>query len=309
MYGPKIGPTRETTSVSITTEDVQKCLAEVAPLTTPHKDDGWRAEHLSALCKDPDCATTFTTIISAMAAGVTDRTCDIVSSATLVIILKKTEEKMETMKRKQGPNYIQPQRPLGMGNTIPKVAANCILAKVQHAVAVSAGAHQIAINAKGGCNMIQWDLQIIIEAEPDLARACLDASNAFGDMERPCIRGAIEANVALHPLIPMYDVLYTRGHGELWYYDEWGNFVMTFFCSKGVRQGCVMGTNLMCITMRKVYDALLVIMGPEGFLYNYVDDVYMGGTPRNVALALASASELYALIGLSLGWGPRKTEL
>ena len=59
MYEPKIVPTRETTAVTITREDVQKCLAEVAPLTTPHKD-GWRAEHLIALCQDPECATTFT---------------------------------------------------------------------------------------------------------------------------------------------------------------------------------------------------------------------------------------------------------
>ena len=51
--------------------------------------------------------------------------------------------------------------------------------------------------------MIQWLSQIVMEAEPDLARACLDASNAFGDQERPCIREALEANVALHPLIPL----------------------------------------------------------------------------------------------------------
>ena len=50
--------------------------------------------------------------------------------------------------------------------------------------------------------MIQWILQIIMEAEPDLARVCMDASNAFGDMERPCIRAALEANVALQPSSP-----------------------------------------------------------------------------------------------------------
>jgi hypothetical protein len=156
LYGPKIVPTHAGTSVTITTEDVQKCLmAEVAPLTTPHKD-GWRAEHLSALCKDPDCATSFTTITSALAAGdVTDRTCDIVSSATLVILLEKTEDEMEEMKRKQGPNYTQPQRPPGMGSTITKVAANCILARVEPTVAASTRAHQFAVNAKGGCNMIK----------------------------------------------------------------------------------------------------------------------------------------------------------
>ena len=54
-----------------------------------------------------------------------------------------------------------------------------------------------------------------MEAEPDLARTCLDASNAFGDMERPCLRAALEADVALHPLIPLYDVMYSKGQGEL----------------------------------------------------------------------------------------------
>ena len=48
-------------TVTITTEDVLKCVAEVAPLTTPHKE-GWQAEHLLALCKDPDCAAAFTDI-------------------------------------------------------------------------------------------------------------------------------------------------------------------------------------------------------------------------------------------------------
>ena len=46
--------------------------------------------------------------------------------------------------------------------------------------------------------MVQWVLQIIIEAEPDLARSCMDAMNAFGDLERPCIRESLEANVAFH---------------------------------------------------------------------------------------------------------------
>jgi hypothetical protein len=38
LYGPKVTPTRESTSISLTPEDVYKCLAEVAPFTTPHKD-------------------------------------------------------------------------------------------------------------------------------------------------------------------------------------------------------------------------------------------------------------------------------
>jgi hypothetical protein len=39
------------------------------------------------------------------------------------------------------------------------------------------------------CGKHQGILRVIImEAEPDLARSCQNASNAFGDPERPCIR-------------------------------------------------------------------------------------------------------------------------
>jgi hypothetical protein len=66
---------------------------------------------------------------------------------------------------------------------------------------------------------------------------------------------------------------------------------------------------ILYITDRPVYDALMVILDPEGFLFSYASDVYMSGTPMSVALALDVASDLYGMIGLHLGWGPKKTEL
>jgi len=129
-----------------------------------------------------------------------------------------------------------------------------------------------------------------MEAEPELARACIGASNAFGDLERPCIRVAVEANLALQPLLPLYDVLYTRGTGVLLFYDELGNFILGVFGRTRVRQGYVLGMSIRCITVRQVYDALLLILGPEGFLFSYADDVYIGGVLVNMALALEVAS-------------------
>ena len=157
--------------------------------------------------------------------------------------------------------------------------------------------------------MIQRILQIIMETEPDLARETFDANNAFGDLERPCIRAALEANVALHPLIPMYDVLHTKGMGEIWFYDEMGNLILSVLRRKGVRHGYVLGSSILCIAVRPIYDAILVILGPGGFLFNYADDVYLGGVSVNVALPLEATTCLYGMIGLSLAWGPRKTEL
>jgi hypothetical protein len=74
LYGPRVIPTRESMAVHLTPWDVYKCLAEVPPLTTSHKD-GWRVEHLLALCKDHECEAAFTDLISTLASGdVTDNT-------------------------------------------------------------------------------------------------------------------------------------------------------------------------------------------------------------------------------------------
>jgi hypothetical protein len=140
-----------------------------------------------------------------------------------------------------------------------------------------------------------------MEALPDLARATLDAINAFGDLENPCTQAALLANVHLHQLTPLYDVLYTRGNGELWFYDEFGNFVHALFYKGGVRQGCVLGTTILNITIKPVYDALRNLLVVEGFLFSYADDVYMGGKPVQVADALTAACSIYADVGLSIG--------
>jgi hypothetical protein len=106
---------------------------------------------LLALCKDADCGAAFADVIAALTPrDVTDNTCDLLSFATLVVLLKKTEDEMEALKLRQGRFYRQPHRPLGMDSTIPKIAANRILAKVQPAVGVSAGHINLQSMRKGG---------------------------------------------------------------------------------------------------------------------------------------------------------------
>jgi hypothetical protein len=35
----------------------------------------------------------------------------------------------------------------------------------------------------------------------------------------------------------------------------------------------VLGTSILCVTIRPVYDSLLALLGSDGFLFNYADDV------------------------------------
>ena len=95
-----------------------------------------------------------------------------------------------------------------------------------------------------------------MESNGFLAAACLDGINFFEEIERICIRAPLEANPSLHRLIPMFAMLYERGNGQLWYYDENGNYVESH-CSKcGVRQGCVLGAFFLCLVMGLAYARL-----------------------------------------------------
>jgi hypothetical protein len=101
LHGPKVNPTGETMASIVTPDMVLKCLASVAPFTTPHKD-GWGAERLLSLCAVQDYAATCTYLVATLMAGdVTDITCDLLSSATLVVLLKKSEAEIEALRRKQ----------------------------------------------------------------------------------------------------------------------------------------------------------------------------------------------------------------
>jgi hypothetical protein len=51
-------------------------------------------------------------------ADVPTKSADILSSTTLVELLKKDAAAMEEMKRRLVPTYVQPQRPIGMGMAI-----------------------------------------------------------------------------------------------------------------------------------------------------------------------------------------------
>ncbi len=63
-----------------------------------------------------------------------------------------------------------------------------------------------------------------LEAKPNLADASVDIVNAYGEIEREFFEEAIKSNPYLHSLLPLFELLYKRGAGELKHYDKDGNF-------------------------------------------------------------------------------------
>jgi hypothetical protein len=111
---------------------------------------------------------------------VSNKIADLLSSATLVIPLKKDADTMATMKEALELNYLHSQRPLGTGSTLIKIASNCALLLLHDSLGVVVGPSQFSVETKGGCNLIQWALQMVMESNGSLLAACLDGINAFG---------------------------------------------------------------------------------------------------------------------------------
>ena len=140
-----------------------------------------------------------------------------------------------------------------------------------------------------------------LESNGKFTAACLDGVNAFGEINCSCIRAAIEGNPSMHLLLPLFEMLYERGSGELFYYDESGNCIAGYYNKNGVRQGCVLGAFLFCLAMQPVYSRLGALLSPDGALYAYSDDVYLIANPANMAVALSSAPSMYKEVGLRIG--------
>ena len=137
-----------------------------------------------------------------------------------------------------------------------------------------------------------------IESNGTLFDSCLDGVNAFGEMNRTCIRAAIEANPSLHLLLRLFKIIYERDNGELFFYDENGNYIASYYNKNGVhRQGRVLDAFLFCLAMQPVYSRLGALLGHDGALYAYSDDVYLLADPANMVVALSAAPTIYKKVG------------
>jgi len=78
---------------------------------------------------------------------------------------------MVAMKEDLGIAYVLPQRPLGMGSTRVKIASNCALLMLRGSLEAAAGPSQICLETKGGCDMMQWAMEMEMESNRLLADA------------------------------------------------------------------------------------------------------------------------------------------
>jgi len=106
------------------------------------------------------------------------------------------------------------------------------------------------------------------------------------------LRADIVADVRLHNILPLFDMLYTERVGGLWYFDEEGILTHSFESRRDVRQGCVLCLFILCVTMAPIYVARKAELGLEGMLVAFSDDGYLHDPPPNLASTISAAPTL-----------------
>jgi len=134
----RLHPPGGPTPVSCDSGDASE-LSGRAPPSSPHRDN-WRNEHLVELARDPTCGSALAKVLTTIVASdVPQKTADILSPATLIVLLKKDATTMEALKQQQDVAYRQPQRPIGIGTALVKAACNCALTMVKEALGPTVG--------------------------------------------------------------------------------------------------------------------------------------------------------------------------
>jgi len=135
LYGEPIPVVVDKTKTTIPLDMVSECIAAESPLTSPHRD-GWRREHLELLSRDDAFATAMTTSISNIATGeFCATTADYLASATLVALLKKSEEDIHALQELLGLDFVLPIRLLAMACVFVKLACYCVLSGIKDDIA------------------------------------------------------------------------------------------------------------------------------------------------------------------------------
>eukprot|EP00873_Tetraselmis_striata_P009583 jgi/Tetstr1/429847/TSEL_019714.t1 len=300
--------------ITISPDDLHGVLQR-APADSACHRDGWRVDHLRDLSDDYDTLQSMARFMTVVCSGnVSDRVKQLLSSSTLIPLWKKDEEARGDLRGQaeaQNSPYRPPIRPIGFSSALTRVASSAAMWTIRDHVARAVGPSQFALSTPAGTDMIQWVIQVAMEMDDRLAASSIDASNAYGMTDRRAIRRRLVADPALHSLLPLFDMLYA-GPSENWLYDHESDgdaptVVLTQL--RGIRQGCPLATFFFCLTVGPVFDAITAKLGMGGLGLAFADDLHLLGTALGTALALHSAQPALAAVGLSISWGPDKTEV
>ena len=204
--------------------------------------------------------------------------------------------------RKPGSDGQVNLRPVVIGEILDRIISKTILKTLLPDIMQYLGPSQVGVGIKSGAEAtIHW-IGSRLEDDPSLACLRLDQTNAFNAISRQSIAEAIKISVP--ELRSWFMLAYGRPSAVVLNTEQGATYVP---CSRGVRQGDVLGPALYAMGATKTWNEIRGLPGIEGLAY--LDDWTLVGKPETLRTAMSRASATLANIGLELSPSPGKQEV
>ena len=280
--------------------DLERIFINMPRRSSTHRD-GWRWEHLRALCED-NVATARSLIAwlqLLLAGSLPAQILDYLRSSTLVAFNKLSREEQQMLASCE-----RKIRPIAIGSVLIRAALTLVIMFVRSPLAKHLlGVHQFVFGFAAPCEAVTHALHASMQLHPDWSMLAADIFNAFNEVSRTAIWQELTAAPGLEPLLPVTHWLYMTEPSELWYYDQElpsGPPVAIILSQEGTRQGCVLGAILFALALVPVCRSLAEIAPLDSTFFAYADDMRIVGSPQALAAMAAALPPLLQPLGLRI---------
>ena len=132
-------------------------------------------------------------------------------------------------------------------------------------------------------------ISALLDSHPSLVDVALDIPNAFNSISR----GAFLPIVASHfpDLLPWVNSMYAEPT-YLFFGGKPDKLSTVITSSRGTRLGCPLEAQLFALGLHPHLCALARLVGENGSVIAYADDIHLIGSPATVGLALSSLTQM-----------------
>jgi hypothetical protein len=280
--------------------ELDKIFINMPRRSSTHRD-GWRWEHLRALCEDSVAvARAFINWLQLLLAGsLPSQVLDYLRSSTLMAFNKLSPEERELLAATE-----RKIRPIAIGSVLLRAALTLLILLVRNPLTAHLlSVHQFVFGFASACEAITHALHVSMQLHPDWSMFAGDIFNAFNEVSRTAIWQELSSVHGLEPLLPATYWLYMAAPSELWFYDQdlpTGPPCATILSQEGTRQGCVLGAILFALALAPVCRALAQIAPQDSAFFALADDMRIVGSPQALAAMAQALPPLLQPIGLRL---------
>jgi hypothetical protein len=244
---------------------------------------GWTGDHLTPLLKDQDCLRVLALLATLIRNGELDDTCRSHLLGNPLYALQKPAG---------GTRPIVPAEPFY------KMAAATAIETSIDEVTDLLGLFQLGVGGKGGPEAAAWLLRVMAQ---DSALLALDFKNAFNSLDRAEMLRELFTHPRLATMWRMVHWSY-KEPTPLWIFGPDRRITEAIMSGRGCRQGDPFAPILFAIAVKRIYDHMMGVGGPETHGVAILDDATVAGPLENLLQCAEDLRDGGNTLGLELRW-------